>query len=200
MTKNELATLVVAEMRRFVAEQLAPVQDAIAELRSVADRLVDVAEGGAKRLEALEARPVPRDGKDVDPAQVAALVDEAVKALPQPRDGKDADPLVIVRSVLDLIPTPAPGRDGIGTREELLAVAREVVALELGPAVEAAVAEAVKALPKIEYRGVWSEGEYTKGQVTTWGGSGWICRVERSSAKPGTNEDWQLFVKRGRDR
>lgn len=49
------------------------------------------------------------------------------------------------------------------------------------------------------YKGVWSEGEYQRGQTVTWGGSLWLAK-ETNSEKPGDNNDnWQLIVKRGRD-
>lgn len=49
------------------------------------------------------------------------------------------------------------------------------------------------------YKGVWTEGEFERGQVVTWGGSLWLSK-EANSEKPGDNNDkWQLIVKRGRD-
>lgn len=50
------------------------------------------------------------------------------------------------------------------------------------------------------YRGVWQEGvEYERGDCVTWGGSQFHCNAERTTAKPGTNAEWTLSVKRGRD-
>src|SRR5881227_2223887 len=62
--------------------------------------------------------PVPRDGRDADPLEVAGLVsaevERAVATLPAPRDGADADPAVI-RAMVDeavaTIPAPQNGRD-----------------------------------------------------------------------------------------
>lgn len=46
------------------------------------------------------------------------------------------------------------------------------------------------------YRGVWREGEYQPGDVTTWSGSGWHCE-KTSRDKPGTSDAWKLMVKHG---
>lgn len=51
------------------------------------------------------------------------------------------------------------------------------------------------------YRGVWQPAQfdaYQRGMAVTHDGCLWIARVE-TRAKPGTNDDWQLAVKRGRD-
>lgn len=49
------------------------------------------------------------------------------------------------------------------------------------------------------YKGVWTEGEYDRGQIVTWGGSLWLS-LAKSADKPGeANENWKLIVKRGRD-
>ena len=45
--------------------------------------------------------------------------------------------------------------------------------------------------------GVWLEGrEYHSGNLTVHNGSLW-CAQERTKSKPGTNGEWQLWVKRG---
>ena len=191
-----------AVIEQMVADRVAPLEKELADLRSLASEFPVLITGFRDDVNALKALPVPTNGKDADPAVIQAMVDEAVKAIPAPKDGdpgKDADPLEIVKAVLALIPTPAPGRDGIGTREELVAVARELITLELDAAVEKAVTFAVAQVPRIEYKGVWEPGEHTRGNCTTWGGSLWICVVEKTTAKPETNADWKLAVKRGRD-
>jgi integrin beta 3 len=49
------------------------------------------------------------------------------------------------------------------------------------------------------YKGIWTEGEYQRGQLVTWGGSTWLAK-ETNAEKPGdNNSSWQLIVKRGRD-
>lgn len=57
-------------------------------------------------------------------------------------------------------------------------------------------------LPMMSYKGVWQEGEFTEGDVVTWGGSAWYCKA-KTTAKPGEvvdgQSDWKLAVKKGRD-
>lgn len=51
------------------------------------------------------------------------------------------------------------------------------------------------------YRGVFkdnAESAYQKGDVVTCAGSTWHCNSE-TKARPGTNSDWTLIVKKGRD-
>lgn len=92
------------------------------------------------------------------------------------------------------------GKDGIASRDELNAAVTEEVEKAVAANVEKRVAEAFDALPKIEYRDVWKEGEeYTKGNLATWGGSLWHCNESGSTDKPGTSDAWTLAVKRGRD-
>lgn len=53
-------------------------------------------------------------------------------------------------------------------------------------------------IPLMIYREVWREGEYEKGDVTTWAGCAWHCQ-EKTTDKPGTSSAWRLMVKSGRD-
>jgi len=177
----------------------------------------------------IAALPVPRDGTSVDPAEVERMVEDKVAArvaeIPVPKDGTsvtvdDVAPMIaaeiarcappapvvdesmvelVARRVFDTLPKPKDGKDGIASRDEVTAAARAAVADAVPGEVERAIAEAIKAVPRMEYRGVWTPGSYAKGDVTTFGGHAWICRVEQSEAKPGTCPDWQLMVKKGRD-
>ena len=53
--------------------------------------------------------------------------------------------------------------------------------------------------PINKYRGVWTAAnEYGEGDVTTHDGSAFIAKKDTRD-KPGTNDSWQLFVKRGKD-
>ena len=74
-------------------------------------------------------------------------------------------------------------------------VIREVIADATKPLI-ARIAELEKRTFADVYRGVWQPGTYERGSAVTWEGSLWICRME-TTAKPGTNADWQLAVKRG---
>lgn len=53
-------------------------------------------------------------------------------------------------------------------------------------------------VPVPRHRGVWKEMDYVEGDMVTWGGSTWHANTS-TRAKPGTNSDWTLAVKRGND-
>lgn len=54
-------------------------------------------------------------------------------------------------------------------------------------------------LPVLIDRGVYKAGEkYKRGDCVTWGGSLWIAQKE-TEAKPETDDSWRLAVKKGRD-
>lgn len=109
------------------------------------------------------------------------------------------DPLKIAEAVRGMIPTPRDGQDGIATRDELRAEVRQALAELLPSAVEGAVLEAIKSVPRIAYQGVWKAGTFVKGDAVTFGGSLFICRADETTDKPETSAAWQLAVKRGRD-
>lgn len=77
------------------------------------------------------------------------------------------------------------GADGIATREELNSI------------VEQRFAEIQVRTFADVYQGVYENGRlYTRGLLTTWGGSLWLSKVE-TRGKPGESPDWSLVVKRG---
>ena len=79
------------------------------------------------------------------------------------------------------------GADGIATREELDAWFEK----------RAADLEA-RNLADV-WKGVFKHGElYTRGAIAQWDGSPWLA-LKDTNAVPGTNGDWQLFAKKGRD-
>ena len=50
-----------------------------------------------------------------------------------------------------------------------------------------------------KYRGIWNaDNQYNEGDVATHDGSAFIAK-KSTRDKPGTNDSWQLMVKRGRD-
>ena len=56
-----------------------------------------------------------------------------------------------------------------------------------------------EAKPTLHDAGVWREGKsYGVGAVVTDHGSAW-CAQRPTMARPGSGDDWRLFVKRGRD-
>lgn len=65
--------------------------------------------------------------------------------------------------------------------------------------VRAMVREAVAEQARGWYRGVYqAEQQYQPGQGVTWDGSMWVA-LRETDARPGTDDSWQLAVKRGRD-
>ena len=48
-------------------------------------------------------------------------------------------------------------------------------------------------------RGEWSAGTYTRLDVVTHGGQGFICSSAETSEEPGTGSAWQLIATKGRD-
>lgn len=76
------------------------------------------------------------------------------------------------------------GENGIATREEIEQV------------VERKVADInVRTFADI-YRGVYKPGDlYTRGVLTTWGGSLWLS-LNDTKTKPGETPDWKLVVKK----
>src|SRR5258708_34767995 len=76
--------------------------------------------------------PLPRDGKDVEPEAVRAMVAEAVEALPKPADGKsvtldEGRPLVDETVAATGAPIALPGADADATRDPSAADVTDVV-------------------------------------------------------------------------
>lgn len=83
------------------------------------------------------------------------------------------------------------GTDGIASVED---IERRVAA-----AVEARFAEIQTRTFADIYRDIFREGEnYRRGEIVTWGGSLWLAKAA-TRARPGTNEEWKLVVKKGAD-
>jgi hypothetical protein len=91
------------------------------------------------------------------------------------------------------------GRDGIATKDELLALVRE----QLAEVRKAVTADVVAAMADPSPRGLWKSGtaDYRRGNFVQYDGSTWQCNVEGTKMQPsdGTNTDWTLVAKRGRD-
>lgn len=133
--------------------------------------------------------PTPKDGENgkdatVNEAEIVARIAEIAipritAAIPVPTVDYDA----IVARALTKIPVPKDGEDGLTSLEEVRAAVREEVALN----------------QRSFYKGVFKEGtEYRSAEGVTWDGSMWLATRD-TKAKPGTDDSWQLAVKRGRD-
>lgn len=222
--------------------------------------------------ELVAALPPAQNGKDADPAEVAALiVEDVAKLIPVPADGKSVsidDVLPAIEEMVEKRVSALPrakdgepgrdGRDGVGVAGALINRDGELVLTlsdgttkglgvvvgrdaDMG-ALEATVKAMVDAIPRPkdgldgvgfddldvkhdgerkitlrfargdnvkEYeidlpgfidRGVWKEGKYVKGDGVTWGGCFYIAQKETAEKdKPGTCDSWRMSTKKGRD-
>jgi hypothetical protein len=164
--------------------------------------LVDEAVG-----KAVAAIPVPKDGIGAAGAVidrggnlVLTLTDGSVRELGQVV-GRDADVAAItatLRQLVDEIPRPKDGMDGLGFDDfSVDAVGPRSFVLRF------ARGDLVKTfpftLPVVLDAGVWREGKhYEAGDGVTWAGSYWIAQKD-TAAKPDSGDGWRLAVKRGRD-
>jgi len=191
----------------------------VEDLRPV---VVEVAKGLIAEL------PVPKDGVDgtsVDVAQVRSMVEEVAKSLPVPKDGRDALDINILPGI-DF--TKSYLRDTYATHDGGLWRAHATTEGERGwecvvdgvksveveqidertvdITVSLASGKSTKKTMKVPvaiYQEVFDEKRsdpYVKGDMVTWGGSVWYCRVPETKSKPYPgNLDWKLAVKAGRD-
>lgn len=200
--------------------------------------LVDVATADAVSKH-FEANPV-QHGRDADPAVIEATVKAAVDALPVPKDGRDADPITeqqlaaAVAKHLTENP-PQAGADGVGLAGAMIDRAGELVitttkgeTIRLGKVVgedgqdglsfETATGDYDAergfvitlgagdrrkefVLPYMVHRGFWREGLGVKaGESITHDGALWIAKRSNAS-KPclENDQDWALGARKGRD-
>ncbi len=200
--------------------------------------LVDVATADAVSKH-FEANPV-QHGRDADPAVIEATVKAAVNALPVPKNGRDADPVTeqqlgaAVAKHLTENP-PQAGADGVGLAGAMIDRAGELVitttkgeAVRLGKVVgedgrdglsfETAAGEydaergfvitlgagerrAELVLPYMVHRGFHRDGLGMKaGQSVTHDGALWIAKRDNASRPCLENaDDWILAARKGRD-
>jgi len=163
----------------ITAEELAAILEAVgAHIASEIDRKLTEP---LTRLAAVEARPLPRDGRDGAPG-VPGPAGECGAAGRNGIDGRH-------------------GLDGLGFDE--LAVAHDG---ERTLTLRAACAETARekvigtiTLPIPIYRGVYTVGKtYVPHDRVTYGGSEWHC-LEETATRPGESKAWILVVKKGRD-
>ncbi|EOV2105900.1 phage portal protein [Klebsiella pneumoniae] len=167
--------------------------------------------------------PVPRDGKDYDPAVLKQAVDDAVAALPPAQDGRDALQLEI-QPFIDEAKSYTRGSyathngglwrayekthgmrgwecivDGVSDVDISMNGRRNFI-VTVNRASGASEKKSFD-IPTMVYRGVFKSGdEYLPGDTVTWGGSLWHCD-EQTQDKPGEtgSKGWTLAAKRGRD-
>lgn len=171
-----------------------------------------------KRIEELEARPVPVDGKDGrdgidgtngtdgrgvkdllidrEGALIATMDDGSIKSLGPVvgRDGIDG------KDGVDGIngEKGEAGRDGFKLSDFDANVSPDGRTIELSFEQGEERFEVEMKFPVPIYRGVFKEGEpYEAGDMATWAGSLWHCD-EKTAEKPDVGP-WRLCVKKGRD-
>ncbi|MBM4749731.1 phage portal protein [Klebsiella pneumoniae] len=167
--------------------------------------------------------PVPRDGKNYDPAMLKQAVDDAVAALPPAQDGRDALQLEIQPFIDEGKSYPRGSYathngglwrayekthgmrgwecivDGVSDVDISMNGQRNFI-VTVNRASGASEKKSFD-IPAMVYRGVFKSGdEYLPGDTVTWGGSLWHCD-EQTQDKPGEagSKGWTLAAKRGRD-
>lgn len=110
--------------------------------------------------------------------RIMDMAQRAIEAMPKPRDGKD-------------------GVDGLNADEFQFNFDLETRTFSATHKDRVLFS---KRIPFPKYIDVWSEnfGSYEEGCIVTFGGHGWIAKRDTTS-KPGTDDSWKLFVKKGRD-
>lgn len=214
VTIEDVAPMIADEARRAAAELPAPVVPTADEVRAMVE-------------EAVAALPPPQDGRSVTAEEVAPLVADAVQravaALPAPKDGEPgrdgiAAPVVaaaikdhegelvltltdgtILRTGIFDGKDGKDGEPGLDVDDIDLTLAQDGRTVVFGFERGALKQSFEIAFPVVLDRGVYREGQtYEQGDAVTWGGSLWIAQRD-TSAKPETDGDWRLAVKRGRD-
>jgi hypothetical protein len=173
-----------------------------------------------KRIEQLEARPLPERGEKGERGEpgesirgetgvgvAGALIDRSGVLVLTLSDGTQRDLGVVVgkdgqdgRDGTDGLPG-ADGKDGIdGITPEFMDAEFEgrVLRLSFGDGERTKAVEFHMSTP--EYRGVFKEGEtYERGDMVTWGGSLWHCEGETKDKPAPGSECWAIAAKKGRD-
>lgn len=205
-------------------EPIAPDMDAIGEMieRSVAARVAEIPvpkDGASVTAEdvgpmlaelverAVAAIPAPKDGVGVADALidragalVLTLSDGRTKELGEVV-GRDADQRALedlVKQLVDAIPKPRDGMDGLGF-DDMSVEHDGARTFTLRFARGEIVKEFAFKLPIVLDAGVWREGKgYEAGDGVTWGGNYWIARRDTTD-KPETSDAWRLSVKKGQN-
>ena len=252
-TEEKLAALTkeVSTLKNTTAPDFtAQLADAVASLP--APKIPELPDIGAMVSEAVAALPPAQDGRSVTPEDLRPLLQELVTAavgeIPVPRDGKDYDPAVLKQAVDDAVAALPPAQDGRDALQleiqpfidEGKSYTRGSYATHNGGLWRAyekthgmrgweCLVDGVAGIdiqqselrcftltvnrtsgasetksfdvPVMIYQGVFKSGqEYLPGDTVTWGGSLWHCD-EQTQDKPGEagSKGWTLAAKRGRD-
>jgi len=195
------------QIRMMVAEIVGPALAAIPVPENGKSVTLDdvrpmIEEAVAKAVSAL---PSPKDGVGVagaiidrDGALILTLTDGSTKNL-GPVVGRDADIAAFearIKELVDAIPRPRDGRDGLGFDD------LDLIEDDRGMVLRFARDDVVKdfVLPVVIDRGVYREGvTFLKGSGVTWGGSFWIAQRDTFTKPDAPDSGWRLAVKKGQN-
>lgn len=214
---SELAAVVKAQLNPILS-RLDDLEKRFESIPAPVDLSADLA-ALKSAVEAIEPPAIPTlpELPDVS-ALVETAVEAAVAALPAPEKGIGLAGALIDRSG-ELVVTLSngevqklglvvgkdgddgkPGRDGFNLENfdaKVMDDGRTVLLSFIGKDLDYSVE---LGFPVMLYRGVFTEGSYSKGDTVTWGGSLWHCDADTTESKPGDgSKDWTLCAKKGRD-
>ncbi len=169
-----------------------------------------------KRIEQLEARPLPERGEKGDPGEsirgetgvgvAGALIDRSGVLVLTLSDGTQRDLGPVVgkdgrdgKDGADGLPGE-PGKDGFSLDDFDVNVGDDgrTIEMSFGEGEKKLIAE--MKFPVVLYRGVYKEGDdYSAGDSATWGGSLWIAERDTKAKPDSPDSGWRLAVKKGRD-
>lgn len=220
-TEEDVAELVDLEAIAKSAAALVQVPEAKDGTSVTAEDVRPMLEGMVSK--AVEALPKPEKGQDADMPALKAHLDELIKtvqpAAPLPAPTVDEVAATFERRFSDLslswerqardtfekaadrMPKPKDGRDAVDLDGFDLVLSEDgrtvTVKMQAG---ETVIEKSVKIGAVID-RGTYKhEGQYEKGDGTSYGGSYWIAKCDNPQGVPGTGEtDWRCAVKKGRD-
>lgn len=195
VAREAVEQLVVAEVQRclpeFVTKAVAALPVPVSVTGSVLDRSGQLVLTRSDGSTLLVGQVVGRDGKDVDEAEVARLIERTLAAWPRPKDGANGQDGKDGQDGKN-------GADGLGFDDigelEIDGEGRWFLPLRRGEQVRRI------RLPLPAYRGIFKVGtRYDAGDYVTKAGSLW-CAREATEATPGNGETpWQLCAKSGAD-
>lgn len=223
--KKQLAEIKIPEPEKVDIEALAESAAALIEKPQdgksvyVEDVMPFVEELVSKAIADL---PKPENGKDADmhalKEHLAELVKSIEPAAPLPAPTVDEVAATFERRFSDLtlswerqardtfekaadrMPKPKDGRDAVELENFDLTLAEDgrtiTVKMQAG---ETVIEKSVKIAAVIDKGTYKHEGQYEKGDGTSYGGSYWIAKCDNPQGVPGSGEtDWRCAVKAGR--
>ncbi len=148
----------------------------------------------------IETLPKPKDGNSVTVDDVLPSIENHFAKWALEFERRAADQL---SSAIQRIEKPKDGKDGLGF-DDLHSFKAEQIGERI---IKFSVASGDERIDLCEFKlshplhqGVFSDGrEYDKGDTVTRDGCSWIALKDAPQGMPGSSDDWQLAVKKGRD-